>query len=407
MTPDGWQSATLGDDATVLSGQHILADECSESRIGLPYLTGPADFQDGIIRATKYVRSPKVVCEAGDILLTVKGSGTGKLVQADATYCISRQLAAIRPQAWWGRFVLHVLSSLQSRLQDSASGLIPGLSRDELLGLPVLLPPIGEQKKIAAILSSVDDAIEATQAVIDQLGVVKKAMMAELLTRGLPGRHKKFKMTEIGQVPDEWAVRTIDSVLESCTYGVNCPLSPDLASGTPVLRMTNIQGDRLDLSDLKYANLDALPRDKIELRRGDLLFNRTNSADLVGKVALVDTDAKLSYASYLLRMRTDHSVASTAWLFYRLSAPDLQEQLRSIATKGVSQSNINPTKMRALLIAVPRTAEQSEIVAALGSVDDRSAAERARAQQLRSLKTALMSVLLTGEVRVKPDEEAA
>ena len=78
------------------------------------------------------------------------------------------------------------------------------LSQEKFLTLGLSTPPLGEQRKIAAILSSVDDVIEATQAVIDQLQVVKKAMMAELLTRGLPGRHTLFKQTEIGEVPEEW-----------------------------------------------------------------------------------------------------------------------------------------------------------------------------------------------------------
>src|ERR1019366_2159540 len=94
----------------------------------------------------------------------------------------------------------------QALLRDLAT---PGVSqtninREVLRRVEVPLPPLGEQRKIAVILSSVDDAIGATQAVIDQLQVAKKAMMAELLTRGLPGRHKKFKMTEIGEVPEEW-----------------------------------------------------------------------------------------------------------------------------------------------------------------------------------------------------------
>ena len=67
------------------------------------------------------------------------------------------------------------------------------------LSLPIPHPPVREQRKIAAILSSVDDAIEKTLAVIDQVQVVKKGLMQELLTRGLPGRHTKFKKTEIGE----------------------------------------------------------------------------------------------------------------------------------------------------------------------------------------------------------------
>ena len=72
--------------------------------------------------------------------------------------------------------------------------------------VPILLPPLPEQRKIAAILSSVDEVIEKTEAVIEQLQVVKKAMMQELLTRGLPGRHTRFKQTEIGEIPEEWEV---------------------------------------------------------------------------------------------------------------------------------------------------------------------------------------------------------
>jgi type I restriction enzyme S subunit len=104
-----------------------------------------------------------------------------------------------------------------------------------------------------------------------------------------------------------------------------------------------------------------------------------------------------------LRLRTIPKVVSIFWLFYRMSAPDLQGQFRNIATKGVSQSNINPTKMRGILLAVPPTHEQDEIVVAFRSLDDRLDVETARSKQLSELKSALMAVLLTGEVRVRPD----
>jgi len=350
----------------------------------------------------------------GDVLLTKDGT-IGKVAivrELPGPAALNSHLYLIRPadDRLVPAFLYHVLQSERFRSfanLNATGSTINGLpwKTFRCFGIPV--PPIGEQRKIAAVLSSVDEAIDKTQAVIDQLGVVKKAMMQELLTKGLPGRHTRFKQTEIGMVPEEWEVRSIESLLESCTYGVNCPLSADPLSGTPVLRMSNLQNDRLDLSDLKYADLAALPHDKTELRRGDLLFNRTNSADLVGKVALVDTDRTLSYASYLLRLRTLPSVASTSWLFHRMAAPDLQEELRSIATKGVSQSNINPTKMRAIIVAVPPPDEQAEIVRTLDCLGARAEAEADCLQQSRALKSALMSVLLTGEVRVTPDEDAA
>ncbi|MFO0755692.1 MAG: restriction endonuclease subunit S [Byssovorax sp.] len=87
---------------------------------------------------------------------------------------------------------------------STASGTkMPRTSWSLLAPFDLEVPPLPEQRKIAAILSSVDDAIEATQAVIDQLGVVKKAMMAELLTRAASGRHTRFKQTDIGEVPEK------------------------------------------------------------------------------------------------------------------------------------------------------------------------------------------------------------
>lgn len=110
------------------------------------------------------------------------------------------------------------------------------------------LPPIAEQRKIAAILSSVDEAIEATQAVIDQLQVVKKAMMAELLTRGLPEQHRSFKNTEIGLLPEDWKrVSVADLAAPEPNSLVLGPFGSDLlaadyrTSGVPVVFVRDIK----------------------------------------------------------------------------------------------------------------------------------------------------------------------
>ena len=74
------------------------------------------------------------------------------------------------------------------------------------------VPPIPEQRKIAAILSSVDDAIERTQSVIDQMRIVKRSLMQQLLTQGIPGRHTRFRKTEIGEIPEDWELVELASV---------------------------------------------------------------------------------------------------------------------------------------------------------------------------------------------------
>lgn len=193
--------------------------------------------------------------------------------------------------------------------------------------------------------------------------------------------------------PDGWETRSIGSLLSSCDYGISTSLSSD-PIGVPVLRMGNIKDDKLDLTSLKYADLSAEDPDKVLLRPGDILFNRTNSRDLVGKVALVTSNQPLGFASYLLRLRTNHSV-TCEWLWIRMASPDFQQKLREIATPGVSQSNINPTRMRELVVSVPPLFEQEKIAAILGSVGDAIQATQAVIDQTRMVRSGLLQRLLT------------
>lgn len=96
MVPKGWNDGTLEDGVDLLSGQHIEAYYVNDIGDVEPYLTGPADFPTGKIVVTKYTSSPKVMCKKGDHLVTVKGSGTGKVITADNAYCISRQLKRVK-----------------------------------------------------------------------------------------------------------------------------------------------------------------------------------------------------------------------------------------------------------------------------------------------------------------------
>ena len=104
-------------------------------------------------------------------------------------------------------FLYYLIHHNKRRLERLAAGsTFLEISKRAVCGFRVALPPLPEQRMIAAILSSVDETIEKTQAVIDQVQVVKRGLMQQLLTRGLPGRHTRFKQTEIGEIPQAWHV---------------------------------------------------------------------------------------------------------------------------------------------------------------------------------------------------------
>lgn len=177
-----WKETQLSEDILLISGQHILAEDYSETSDGVPYLTGPTDFNTGKIVATKFTKAPKSMCKKGDILITVKGSGTGSLIKADRAYCISRQLMAIRTQTWDSNFLYYVMSSLTESFNQISSGLIPGISRVDILNQIIVVPNVIEQKKIAEILSTWDEAIETTKKLLTAKQTRKRALMQRLLT---------------------------------------------------------------------------------------------------------------------------------------------------------------------------------------------------------------------------------
>jgi type I restriction enzyme, S subunit len=178
-----WEIHALGESITLLSGHHVLAQYCNSRGVGVPYLTGPADFLNGQIQHRKFTERPTTLCAPGDILVTVKGSGSGSLIVADGAYCISRQLMAIRVRDWHGRFIYYSLLQNASKIKAASTGLIPGLSRSDILEQTLPLPSdFSEQTAIAEVLSDMDAELAALEQRRDKTRDLKQGMMQELLT---------------------------------------------------------------------------------------------------------------------------------------------------------------------------------------------------------------------------------
>ncbi|QOW04630.1 restriction endonuclease subunit S [Vibrio parahaemolyticus] len=147
MVPDGWSLGLFDDGIKLISGQHVEAKYVNTVGSGKPYLTGPADFPNGKIIVSKYTEYAKKECLNGDLLITVKGSGTGKVIEADQDYAISRQLMAIRATKFDAKFCYYNLIASVKRYEDAAAGLIPGISREDVLNTPIMVPPLPETTK--------------------------------------------------------------------------------------------------------------------------------------------------------------------------------------------------------------------------------------------------------------------
>lgn len=389
--PSDWRAGYLVDlvDA-IRSG--TTAEQNVEGR-GLP-VTRIETISKGQIDRTRvrYVDLPAASLEpyrlrAGDILLSHINSVShvGKVARYDGGEPLyhGMNLMLLRPDPAKvdALFVFLVLASPQakayfeSRCKKAVSQ--ASLNRGDVGALCLPLPSIKEQKSIAAILSSVDEAIEATQAVIEQLGVVKKAMMAELFTRGLPGRHTKFRQTEIGEVPEDWEVLQLGAVTRSITVGHVGPTSDGYAGGEVLfLRTGNLKDGQLTLKDVKKITRsfhESLA--KSQLRPGDVLVARVGNP---GGAALVPSDFPESNCANIIVIRAGETL-QPSFLRHYLNGPAASRQSAGFSA-GSAQAVLNIGALRKLLIVCPSVAEQQAISESIGAIEDRISVERNRSR---------------------------
>ena len=295
------------------------------------------------------------------------------------------------------------------RLTDAISGSAqPQITRKGLSRVRFPCPPLPEQRKVAAILSSVDDAIEKTQAVIDQVQVVKRGLMQELLTRGLPGRHTRFKQTKIGEIPEDWGLISLAESNATVTSGSRGWARYYSDEGALFLRITNLTRNtiRLELDDLKHV---ALPSGSAEgkrtrVRAGDLLISITADLGMVGVIPENFGEAYVNQHLALVRLPSNGVLPEFAGYF--LTTQVARKRFLRLNDSG-AKAGLNLSTIRKLTFPNPSREEQRSIVQMLSSTEDRIALEESKLVRFADLKSALMSALLTGELRVAPDTEAA
>lgn len=262
------------------------------------------------------------------------------------------------------------------------------------------IPPLPEQKKIASILTSVDEVIEKTQSQIDKLQDLKKGTMNELLTKGIG--HTEFKDSELGMIPKSWEVKTLLSLaLGGISNGVfNDPQKQGtgyrLINVVDMYQEFGFEGEalkRLELSEPEFK--------KNRVRWGDILFTRS-SLVLEGiahcNVCLIDAD-DITYDGHIMKVSPDTSVIEPIFFaMHCLSNFGRTFFMRS--AKQTTMTTIGQQDIAPLLIPVPPIEEQKCIVRIHQNFEQRDRDVRNKLKQLQSLKRSLMQDLLTGKVRV-------
>ena len=391
MTPNGWRTITFGDAASLAYGKSLPAAQRKNGVVPVCGANGIIGFHDEPL-----ARGP-------GIIVGRKGS-VGAVTWVDKDFWpIDTTYYVKSKEPSDARWLYYAVSNLGLDKLNEATG-IPGLNRSTAAAVTFYVPPLPEQRKIAAILSSLDDAIEKTQAVIDQVQVVKRGLMQELLSRGLPGRHTRFKQTEIGEIPEEWEVRAlVDCCNGKGQYGANVAKADFKPGGIRYIRITDID-DNGALRD-NAVGISGENADGYLLQLGDILFARSGAT--VGKAYMHrDPGMRSAFAGYLVRFRTKRDVLLPMFLREYLNT-DVYWRWVGDRQRAQAQPNINATEYGQLPVPCAPLDEQRRVMEIAESFN--SSLLRARAEVLGKqwLKRALMPVLLTGELRVTPGPEVA
>jgi type I restriction enzyme, S subunit len=296
-------------------------------------------------------------------------------------------------------------------LQSVTDGIREGknISYEQFGSVHLPLPSIEEQRSIAAFLTDetakIDTLVAEQEQLITLLKEKRQAVISHAVTKGLdPSMPMKDSGVEwLGKVPAHWRVCSLKRALQSMQYGISETL--DIDGDVAVLRMGNIQDGSVVSDDLKFVKH---VESELLLKDGDLLYNRTNSIDLVGKVGIFknnNTGGKpMSFASYLVRLRVKEDCIPQ-FFSYLLNTDGVLALARSAAFVSIGQCNLNPTRYGETMVALPPQSEQISLAAHLDefarSLDDMLLAASQAILFLQERRSALISAAVTGQIDVR------
>lgn len=411
--PSGWRIVRLGVLATMNQGGTPRKNRPEYWDGPIPFLTG-ADLTEvrigqrnarSFLTAEGLHSGDTVVCEPGALLLATR-TAVGLAGIATETMGASQDITCLvtNDQVDAGYLCRSLLQLAPSLHRKSRGTTIQGITREDVTSLPILLPPLSEQQAIAAVLDSIDEAIERTDAVITATEKLRGALLNELLKRGVPGWHTEWKEAPgIGTIPASWKVVRLADVAEVAFSSVD---KKTLDDEIPVelCNYTDVFYNRRIRLGMKFMSATASlgERDRWALRRGDVLFTKdSETPEEIGIPAYVTVDMPVVLCGYHLGLaRPREGRMDGAYLAELLRSPGAAGQFARIAN-GVTRFGLTLAATNSIAIALPSLSEQQLIATMLESVDDAIDRMDGERDGLQSLKASAADALLTGRVRVE------
>ena len=366
----------LKDVAQIIMGQSPDSSSYNEVGEGLPFFQGNADF--GVMYPSERIwcNQPKKIANENDILISVRAP-IGALNYANKKCCIGRGLAAITVNNPVERnYIFHLLKAKNAELNRKGTGsTFKAIGKNVLEDIPVPIVSSEIQLHITRLMDITESIISKRKNELKYYDELIKARFVEMFGDPISN-------------PKKWKVVKIGDIVKDVRYGTS---RPAVEGGKyPYLRMNNLTVDgQIDLTDLKYIDIPESEIEKCIVRKGDVLFNRTNSVELVGKTALFNLPDEMVIAGYIIRLRLNKDLRPEILSQY-LNLKPLKDILRSMAKGAVNQANINAKELQNIRVYLPEMELQNAFVVFAHQIDKSKVAVQKSLNQAQLLFDSLM-----------------
>ena len=401
--PDGWLMAHLGDVAKVETGGTPSRANPEYWGGSIPWMSSGEINQRRLSATAEHIteeglrNSNAKVYPAGTVMVAMNGQGAtrGKASLLGIDASCNQSLAALHSlEKSLNRFIFHFLDVSYNYLRSITGDGRKGLNLELIRSILIPLPPLEEQRGIAAVLDSIDEAIEREEAVVAATECLRDAMLHKLLTRGIPGRHSEWRdVPGLGIIPASWEVARLGEVAE-VNKGNWDPIE---GNDILYLDLTSVAAPGVLSAPTPLAANDAPSRARRRVASGDILIS-TVRPNLRG-FARVPAAPENLIASTGFAVLTPNSDASGSFLYHHVMNLRFAMHMEA-ATTGQAYPAVRPSDVADYRIPLPPLPEQDVIAEAVDAVENAINSGRIETHNLKSLKASAAEALLTGKTRV-------
>jgi type I restriction enzyme S subunit len=399
---EGWEIKKLSEIGNVFNGNSINAKVKKERYAGLdgglPYIgtkdvgfDSIIDYENGVKIPFSEMEQFKTAPPNTPLICAEGGSAGRKIGFTNQEVCFGNKLFALVPNKNVdSRFLFYYYfsSSFREHFSTEMAGIIGGVSMNKFKSIEIPVPPLREQQRIVSILDRAFAAIDKAKANAEQNLQNAKELFDCVLDSILYDKR--------------WEVRQLGEVCEKVEYGTSSKAQSQ--GKLPVMRMGNIQNGRFNWESLVFSD-NEIDNEKYLLKYNDVLFNRTNSPELVGKTAIYKGERPAIFAGYLIRVHRKEDLLDADYLNYFLNSKMAFEYGQTVVTSSVNQANINGTKLKSYPIPLPSLNEQQAIVRQLDALRTETqkleAVYQKKMDDLEELKKSILQKAFAGELETE------